>query len=112
MLFDGIVANSHAGAAFARRLHRLREHEVEVVWNGIDLAEVDARLARGTQPANEIFPGTDLKRLCMVAAIKPQKDHGLALRVLRRLLERDPSWRLICVGDELAGQFPGHKSRS
>ena len=111
MLFDGIVANSHAGAAFARRLHRLREHEVEVVWNGIDLAEVDARLARGTQPANEIFPGTDLKRLCMVAAIKPQKDHGLALRVLRRLLERDPSWRLICVGDELARQFPGDKAQ-
>ena len=111
MLCDGIVANSHAGAAFARRLHRLREHEVEVVWNGIDLAEVDARLARGTQPAHEIFPGADLKRLCMVAAIKPQKDHALALRVLRRLLERDPSWRLICVGDELAKQFPGHKAQ-
>jgi glycosyltransferase involved in cell wall biosynthesis len=111
MLCDGIVANSHAGAAFARRLHRLREHEVGVVWNGIDLAEVDVRLARGAQPAHQIFPGTDLKRLCMVAAIKPQKDHGLALRVLGRLLERDQSWRLICVGDELADRFPGHKAQ-
>jgi glycosyltransferase involved in cell wall biosynthesis len=111
MLCDGFVANSHAGAAFARRLHRLREHEVDVVWNGIDLGEVDARLARRAQPAHDIFPGPGLKRLCMVASIKPQKDHGLALRVLRRLVERDPSWRLICAGDELPKQFPGYKAQ-
>jgi glycosyltransferase involved in cell wall biosynthesis len=111
MLCDGIVANSHAGARFARRLHRLPEDALDVVWNGIDLREVDARLARSARPAHEIFPGADLKRLCMVAAIKPQKDHVLALRVLRRLVERDQSWRLICVGDELPRLFPGYKAQ-
>ena len=109
-LCEGIVANSHAGAAFARRLHYLRE-PADVVWNGIDLGEVDARLARRAQPAHDIFPGADLKRLCMVGAIKPQKDHALALRVLGRLVERDPSWRLICAGEELPKRFPGHKAR-
>ena len=111
MLCDGIIANTHAGARFARRLHRLPEHAIDVVWNGIDLREVDARLARGARPAHEIFPGAQLKRLCMVAAIKPQKDHFLALRALRRLVERDPSWRLICVGDELPSLFPGYKAQ-
>jgi glycosyltransferase involved in cell wall biosynthesis len=110
MLCDGVVANSHAGAEFARRLHRL-SGAADVVWNGIDLREVDARLARGAQPAHEIFPGADLKRVCMVAAIRPQKDHALALRVLRRLIERDPSWRLICVGDEQSNLFPGYKAQ-
>jgi glycosyltransferase involved in cell wall biosynthesis len=110
MLCDGVVANSHAGAQFARRLHRLRE-AAHVVWNGIELSEVDARLARGATPAREIFPGADLKRLCMVAALRPQKDHGLALRVLKRLIERDPAWRLICVGDEQGSLFPGYKAR-
>jgi len=109
MLCDGIVANSYAGAEFARRLHR--SLEVDVVWNGIDVREVDARLARGAQPAREIFPGADLKRLCMVASIKPQKDHGLALRVLRQLVDRDPAWRLICVGDELTQGIRGYKAQ-
>ncbi len=111
MLFDGIVANSHAGADFARRLHRVRKDEVDVVWNGIDLQESDAQLAGAPRPAQEIFPGPDLKRMCMVASIKPVKDHPLALRVLRRLLDVDPSWRLICVGDDLSRRVPGYKER-
>jgi glycosyltransferase involved in cell wall biosynthesis len=110
MLCDGIVANSYAGAEFARRLHRVRQDKVFVVWNGIDLQEVDARLARSPQPARQIFPGSDLKRLCMVATIEPTKDHPLALRVVRRLINDDPSWRLICVGDE-PPKFPGYKTR-
>lgn len=108
-LCDGVVANSYAGAQFARGLHRPPRLEIDVVWNGIDVREVDARLARGAQPARELFPGADLKRLCMVASIKPQKDHPLALRVLRRLVDRDPAWRLICVGDELAQGVRGYK---
>jgi glycosyltransferase involved in cell wall biosynthesis len=110
MLCDGIVANSHAGADFARRLHRVREDQVNVVWNGIDLEEIDARLENASQPARDIFPGSDLKRLCMVASIKPQKDHPLALRVLRRLVAQDPTWRLICVGDEVSGGARGYKA--
>jgi glycosyltransferase involved in cell wall biosynthesis len=110
MLCDGIVANSYAGADFARRLHRVRDDRVHVVWNGIDVQEVDARLARAQQPAREIFPGSAVKRLCMVASIKPQKDHPLALRVLRRLVDADPTWRLICVGDELSQGIRGYKS--
>lgn len=109
LLCDGIVANSYAGAAFARRLHRTAHGNVDVVWNGIDVHEVEARLASAGEPAREVFPGADLKRLCMVASIKPQKDHRLALRVLRRLLDADPSWRLICVGDEVYNGVPGYK---
>jgi len=109
LLCDGVVANSHAGADFARRLHRLPDDKVHVVWNGIDLQEVDARLARSPEPARQIFPGSGLKRLCMVASIAPRKDHQLALRVVRRLVNEDASWRLICVGDELP-KFRGYKT--
>lgn len=102
MLCDGIVANSHAGADFARLLHRVPRDKVDVVWNGIDLQEVDGRLARSSLPAHQVFPGAGRKRLCMVGSIQPGKDYLLALRVLRRLVEQDASWRLICVGDALA----------
>jgi glycosyltransferase involved in cell wall biosynthesis len=110
LLCDGIVANTYGGAEFARRLHRVREDQVDVVWNGIDLQEAEARVAGSQQPARQIFPGADLKRLCMVASIKPQNDYPLGLRVLRRLVDRDPSWRLISVGDE-ALQFHGYKTQ-
>jgi glycosyltransferase involved in cell wall biosynthesis len=108
-LCDAVIANSHAGARFARRLHRLREEDVHVVWNGIDLAEIDRRLARSERPALQIFSQAGVKRACLVGAIKPQKDYVLALRVMRRLVDADPSWRLICVGDALANGGGGYK---
>ena len=111
MLCDGVVANSHAGAEFAVRLHRASVDRAHVVWNGIDLAEVDARLARSPRPAEGIFPGPGLKRICMVGSIKPAKDYPLALRVVRCLADMDPSWRLICVGDELAGATTEYKGQ-
>jgi glycosyltransferase involved in cell wall biosynthesis len=110
-LLDGVVANSHAGAAFAQRLHRIAMERVSVVWNGIDIAEVDDRLARSSEPGRQIWPGADVKRICVVGAIKPQKDYPLALRVARRLVDDDASWRLICVGDELSSSSSGHKAQ-
>jgi glycosyltransferase involved in cell wall biosynthesis len=109
-LCDGLVANSYSGAKFARRVHQVGNDHVHVVWNGIDLQEVDGRLSRSRQPAKEILSGIGLKRLCMVAAIKPDKDYVLALRVVRRLVDDDPTWRLICVGDELSDATPGYKT--
>ena len=99
-LVDGVVANSHAGAAYAARHHRLPAGRVHVVWNGIDTAEIDERLSSGARPACEIWPGQDLKRACLVGAIRWEKDYLLALRVAARLVRLDPSWRFICVGDQ------------
>ena len=48
-LCSGVIANSHAGASYAARWHRLPAQRLSVVWNGIDLGEIDARL-RVAQP--------------------------------------------------------------
>jgi glycosyltransferase involved in cell wall biosynthesis len=101
-LCDGVVANTHAGAEFARRLHRLPAQRVDVLGNVIDVNAVAERLARSEQPARQLFPGPGLKRICMVGSIHPQNDYPLALRALRRLLDRDASWRLVCAGEEPA----------
>jgi glycosyltransferase involved in cell wall biosynthesis len=100
LLCDGVMANTRAGAEYARRLHRLAEDRIDVLWNIVDLRAIDARVARSPQPAHEIFAGPDLKRLCMVVSLRPVNDHPLALRVLKRLVDEDRSWRLICVGEE------------
>jgi len=110
-LLDGVVANSHAGAAFAHRLHRTPPEHVHVVWNGIDVAEIDGRMASAPQLASEIWPGHELRRACVVGSIWPAKDYPLALGTFRCLLDADPDWRLICVGDELPeGRSSDHKA--
>jgi len=103
MLSEGIVANTCGGAQFARRLHRLPAERVDVLWNGVDLDEIAARVASSARPAREVFPGAGLKRICVVASLKPENDHPLALRALRRLVDQDPSWRLVCAGEEPRG---------
>jgi glycosyltransferase involved in cell wall biosynthesis len=109
-LADGIVANSHAGAAFARRMHRLPASRVHVVWNCIDLPETESRLLNSRQPSHELWPGSNIHRVCVVGWIRPAKDYPLARRVFRRLIDSNPSWRLVCVGDELSSELSDHKA--
>jgi glycosyltransferase involved in cell wall biosynthesis len=95
----GIVANSHAGAAFAAAVHRQPFDHVHVVYNGIDLAEIDRRLAVRHDVARQIWPADGVKRACIVGSIRPPKDYPLALRTMRAAVDSDPSWRFICVGE-------------
>jgi glycosyltransferase involved in cell wall biosynthesis len=109
-LVHALVANSHAGMRFAQRMHRLRDDQLDTVGNSIDLAEVDAVLAAGARPAHELVPGAGLKRVAMVGAIKPPKDHALALQVAHELVGRDGSWHFIFVGDRLSEARDDHKA--
>jgi glycosyltransferase involved in cell wall biosynthesis len=108
-LLHGLLANSHAGRRFAQRMHRLPAGRLDTVWNSIDLAEVDGVLARADRPAHALVPGEGLKRVAMVGAIKPAKDHLLALAVAHSLAARDTAWRFLFVGDELTGARDGCK---
>ncbi len=102
-LCDGIVANTHGGMRFARRLHRLAEDRAHVLWNAVDIGSMDGRVARSAQPARQIFAEPHVKRICMVVSIKPANDHVLALGALKKLLGQDSSWRLLCVGEVARG---------
>lgn len=115
MLADGVIANSNAGADFAARTQHFAAEHCSVVWNGIDLADVDARMdtarRRDTPVAAQIWPGVNIRRLCMVGSVKPAKDYPLALRVMRHLADRDPSWRFICVGGKLFNETSDEESK-
>ncbi len=96
-----LVANSHAGLAFARRLHRLPADRGHVVWNGIDLAA--ARLEAAAAPALRaaLWPGQEFFIACLVGTISPPKDHLLALDTAAALHRREPRWRFLFVGGQL-----------
>ena len=95
-----LIANSHAGLAFASPLHRLPADRAHVVWNGIDLAA--ARLEAAAAPALRaaLWPGQEFFIACLVGTITPRKDQLLALDTAAALHRRDPSWRFLFVGGQ------------
>lgn len=100
-LARGVVANSHAGARFAQAMYAFPDAKMHVVWNGIDLAAVARRVdAAGGNVKAELFGDPTVKLACMVANIKPDKDYALALHSAALLIQHDPRWRVLFVGDE------------
>ena len=110
-LSRGLVANSRSGAEFAARNYMRPGQDSHVVWNGIDLQEVDRRLAGAAAVAQEIVPGAELKRVAVVGTIKPAKDLQLAMRVARKLADADDRWRMLVVGGELPGASAAYKEQ-
>ncbi len=99
---SGLIANSHAGARFGQRLLRLPAHKVDVVWNGIEIRDDMQQSKAGHNLLDEFFPPQpDRKVACLVGMFRPEKNHGLALRVAQALTHRDPSWRVLFVGESL-----------
>ena len=102
-LADGVVANSHSGGAFARRLYGFRAEQCHVVWNGLHIEEVERKAASRADYRREFFGPGAHKVACLVGAIKPAKDYHLAIDTAARLVRADPEWRVLFVGDQLAG---------
>jgi glycosyltransferase involved in cell wall biosynthesis len=95
----GVIANSHAGAEFARRNFRLPKERFHVVWNGIDIDAIRTRAqACKTDYRREFFHAEGVKVACLVGNVKPSKDYELALRVADTLTRANPEWRVLFIG--------------
>jgi len=94
-----LIANSHAGLAFASPLHRIPPERGHVVWNGVDLANLDLEAAAAPALRSTLWPGQEVSIACLVGSITPPKDHLLALDTAAVLHQRDPRWRFLFVGD-------------
>ena len=102
-LADGLVANSHSGSAFAQRLYGFAPERCHVVWNGLRPEELERQAARRGCYKTEFFGTDTVKVACLVGAIKPAKDYHLAIDAAAELVRADPAWRVLFVGDSLAG---------
>jgi len=101
-LVDGVVANSHSGNRFAQKLYGYSPEQMHVVWNGMRIEEFEKRGESDHDYKHEFFGPGEHKVACLVGAIKPAKDYPLALDVAKELVELDPSWRVLFIGDQLA----------
>ena len=104
-LADAVVANTHAGRAFAQRMFDIPAPRTHVVWNGIDLAKVQGSLPspeHKQRVRREVFGEGPHKVVVVVGTIRRSKDHLLALKVCKSLHASDSRWRFLFVGEALA----------
>lgn len=101
-LVDGVVANSRSGSRFAQALYGYAPGQMHVVWNGLRIEEFERRGESAADYKRELFGPGEHKVACLVGAIKPAKDYPLALETARALVESDPAWRVLFIGDQLA----------
>lgn len=114
MLANAVVANTHAGRAFAQRLFGIHESKTHVVWNGIDLDKVQRFLPSTDEKQalrQDLFGEGDFKVAVVVGTIRRSKDHMLALQVCKALHCSDASWRFMLVGDAPTG-FGHYRSKA
>jgi glycosyltransferase involved in cell wall biosynthesis len=100
-LAQGLVANSHAGKAFAARMFALAPEDIHVVWNGVNVEQLERQAQSTTDFRAEFFGPGEHRIACLVGAIKPAKDYAMALETARHLLRADPHWRVLFIGEQL-----------
>jgi glycosyltransferase involved in cell wall biosynthesis len=102
---DAMIANSHAGRRFQMERFGVAGERVHVVPNGVDTERFAPR------PVDEVREQLGLRAdtpvVGMFASFKAQKNHPMFFRMARRVRERHPEARFLCVGAELHTAFGG-----
>lgn len=94
---DMIIANSHAGAIWARQ-RGFPSSRIEVVENGIDTTRFN-RDADGGEILRQEWDVTETVILIgIVARLDPMKDHPTFLRACALLAENHKKLMFVCVG--------------
>jgi glycosyltransferase involved in cell wall biosynthesis len=95
---DRIVALSGSHRAYLARDLGVPEARFEVIFSGVDLRRFDSTASRDEARLRTGLPaGVPLAGI--IAALRPEKNHGLFLRAARRVLERMPDARFVIAGD-------------
>ena len=101
-LVDGVVANSRSGANFAQKLYGYDPAHMHVVWNGMRIEEVERKAVSSADYRREFFGPGEHRIACMIGHIKPAKDYHLALDTAAALVNANPEWRVLFLGEALA----------
>ena len=107
----GVVANSHVGSEFARKLYGYDPQHMHVVWNGMRVEDFERQAQSDRDYKREFFGTHDVRVACFIGAIKPAKDYHLAVDVAEKLVKSAPDWRVLFLGDSLsAPNSAGYKA--
>lgn len=95
---DRLVALSDHHRRFLARTLGAHESRIQVVRSGVNLSRFNPRMQRAEARRMAGLPlGVPLAGI--VAALRPEKNHGLFLRAAQRVLRRIPEAHFAIVGD-------------
>lgn len=95
---DAIIANSHAGAEWNRKVFRRSASDYRVVHNGVDTERFHPGSGLVTRGELGIPPQCPV--VGVFANLKRQKNHAFLFRAFRRVLDALPEARLLIVGNQ------------
>jgi len=83
-----------------------------MIWNGLRLDYVQSSLGgNGKNYRDEFFAGEQVHIACLVGRLTPQKDQLLALETAKKLIEKEPRWRILFVGEKPAAEAIGYQQQ-
>lgn len=72
---------------------------VTIIPNATDFATLQNPLSPAEQPALFDAPKNAPHTLAFIGRLEHQKNPGFAIRIFAKLVLKDPSWRLVIIGD-------------
>ncbi len=97
-LADGVLANSDEVRRTVERAERISTNRITVVPNFLDDDLFGAHAARSEWRSRFGLPD-DALVFCIVAQLRPEKNHGLLLEAFALIAREFPTARLLIVGD-------------
>lgn len=95
---DAFIAVAPAHGQYIAEKEGCPADKVHVIPNGVDVARFRDRLAR-PQLRRELGLPADSPLVGIVAALRPEKDHELFLRMAARVRQARPGTEFVIVGD-------------
>lgn len=107
---DGFIAVAEAHGQYLARSEGCPAHKVRVVPNGVDIERFQPR-PRSESLRRELGLPPTAPVAGIVAALRPEKNHELFLRVAARVRSQVPEARFLIVGDGIERTKLEHLSR-
>jgi glycosyltransferase involved in cell wall biosynthesis len=102
---DAIIANSNAGKRFQVRTLGIWPQKIFVVHNGVDTTRF--RPGSASHLRKELGIPDQAPVIALFSSFKRQKNHAMFFRMAKRVRDRVPQARFLCVGDELHNGLQG-----
>jgi glycosyltransferase involved in cell wall biosynthesis len=95
---DGFIAVAEEHGRYLRDVERFPSQKVFVIPNGVDVDRFRP-LPKDEKLRRSLGLSAEMLVVGIVAALRPEKDHALFLRVAQRVREMLPETRFLVVGD-------------
>lgn len=98
-LTDAFIAVANSHGEFMQQVERFPADRVHVIRNGIDTDRFQASAAASAEIRQELSIPESASLVGIVAALRPEKNHRMFVKVAQRVIGERPDTHFLIVGD-------------